>query len=194
MRLAGNRNNYTTDYSLITDTVLSQGYDERLSVFLCSMLRYMENEQWRGACHATCSIMYAALSELGYHVQLCLGEVKAATVYFDHSWILLDNKIIDLAAAMILIGGVPVSAPIILDRDIRTNQKYAFQYGIYRSGLDRETEAVRNMPFVEYMDNYPKFKNGLWEVLAQVFPGEIDIESMREKYKDVERKYICNMA
>ncbi|MDE6846593.1 MAG: hypothetical protein K2J99_12640 [Lachnospiraceae bacterium] len=179
------------EYNRITNIVRAQGYDEQLAVFLWTMLKYMRNEHWRGACHAACSIMYVALSEMGYHVDLCLGEVRAEAFCFDHSWILLDGRIIDLTAGMILVGGVSVSAPIILNMDIRTDQKYTFQYGIYRSGLDRETEIVRDMPFVEYMDNYPKFKNGLWEVLAQVFPGEIDIRSLREKYMDVERHYIC---
>lgn len=194
MKLAGKSNNHITDYELISSTVHAQSYDEKLSVFLCSMLKYMRNEQWRGACHAACSVMYVALSELGYHVELCLGEVKAESIYFDHSWILLEDKVIDLAVAMILMGGLPVSAPVILNTDVKTGKKCTFQYGTYRSGLDRETEAVRNMPFTEYMDNYPKFKNGLWEVLAQVLPGKVDIEVLREKYKDVKRHYICYEA
>ena len=187
-------NNPINAYVQITDTIRAQGYDEQLSVFLCSMLRYMHNEHWRGACHAACSIMYVALSELGYHVKLCIGEVKAETFYFDHSWVLLDDKIIDLAIAMILIGGLPVSAPIVLDADITTGKKHTLKYGIYKGGLDKETETVRTLSFAEYMDNYPKVKNGLWGVLALVFPKEIDIESLREKYKDVERHYICSRA
>ncbi len=179
------------EYDQIANTIHAQGYDERLSNFLCSMLSYMQNERWRGACHAACSIMYVALSELGYHVKLCIGEVRAETFCFDHSWILLDGKVIDLAIALTLVGGQPVFAPVILDTDIRTAKKYTLEYGIYRSGLDRETEAMRNMPFVEYMDNYPKVKNGLWGVLAAVFPQKIDIGNLRERYKDVKRDYIC---
>ncbi|MDE6388083.1 MAG: hypothetical protein K2L82_09820 [Lachnospiraceae bacterium] len=182
--------NRNDEYDLIRNIVYAQGYDEQLSFFLCSMYRYMQDARWRGGCHAACSIIYVALTELGYHVDLCLGEVKAGALYFDHSWILLDGKIIDIAVAMIPAGRGYASAPIILDTDIGTNQRHKLQYGIYRSGLDEETERVRNMPFVEYMDNYPKVKDGLWGVLKLVFPEKTDIEELREKYKNTQRNYI----
>lgn len=182
--------NTTVEHTLIADTIRSQGYDEQLSIFLCSMLNYMQNEHWRGSCHAACSIMYVALSELGYRARLCIGEVKVETFYFDHSWILLDGKVIDLAVATILVGGHSISGPIILDTDIRIAKKHLLQYGVYKSGLDAETIAVKDMRFIEYMDRYPKLKSGLWGVLEAVFPKKTDISILREKYKDVRREYI----
>lgn len=178
------------EYDLIRNTVYAQGYDEQLSSFLCSMFGYMKDAHWRGGCHAACSVIYVALTELGYHVDLCLGEVKVGALYFDHSWILLDGKTIDLAMAMIPAGRLPVPGVIILDTDIRTNQRHKIQYGIYRSGLDEETERVRQTPFVEYMDNYPKVKDGLWGVLELVFSEKTDIDELREKYKNTKRNYI----
>lgn len=175
---------------LIRDILYAQGYDEQLVLFLCAMLGYMRDSHWRGGCHAACSIIYVVLTELGYCADLCLGEVKAGELYFDHSWIMLDGKIVDLAVAMIPAGRLPVSGPVISDTDIWTKQRHKLQYGIYRSGLDRETEKVRNMPFAEYMDNYPKIKNGLWGVLQLVSPIKEDIADLREKYKDTQRHYI----
>lgn len=178
------------EYDLIRNIVCTQGYDEQVSSVLCSMLGYMRDSHWIGGCHAACSVIYVALSELGYHVELCLGEVKAGALYFDHSWIMLDSKVIDIAVAMIPAGDFNALGPVILDTNIGTNQRHKLQYGVYRSGLDRETEKVRNMPFVEYMDNYPKAQGGLWGVLQFVFPGAEDIKNLREHYKDTMRHYV----
>lgn len=179
-----------SDYDLIRNIVLKQNYSEQMSDFLCSMYRYMKEQQWIGACHATCSVMYVALAEMGYNVQLCLGEVAAESFHFDHSWLLVDNKIIDLAVAMTLMGGCAVSNPVILDKDIYSNAKYSLKYGIQGSGLDREAMLVKEIPFVTYMDNFPSSKKGLWGVLEKVYPGKIDIEELRKKYEVVERKYV----
>lgn len=183
-----------SDYELIKSVVNEQGYDDRLSGFLCSMFRYMNDRQWIGACHATCSVMYVALSEMGYDVELCMGEVESAEgkLCFDHSWLLLDGKIVDLAAAMTLMGGLPVSNPIVLDKDIRTGEKFSLYYGIYRSGLDREAQFVKEVPFVKYMDSYPDAKGGLWTVLSMVYSEKIDIEKLKQKYEIVDRQYVCN--
>ena len=43
--------------------------------------------------------------------------------FFDHSWIELDNKIIDLACSMTLLDGQPVNAPVIFDVDSYTGEK-----------------------------------------------------------------------
>ena len=67
--------NGNDEYDLIRDIVCTQGYDEQVSSVLCSMLGYMRDSHSIGGCHAACSVIYVALSELGYHVELCLGEV-----------------------------------------------------------------------------------------------------------------------
>lgn len=73
------------------------------------MYRYMERKQWRGACHALCAALYVFLSVIGYKNDLCIGEVLGQELYFDHSWISLDDKMIDLAISMTLLGGAPAS-------------------------------------------------------------------------------------
>ena len=97
-----------------------------------------------GACLATCAVLYVALKELGENVELCIGEVDAGTFAFDHSWILVDEKKIDLAAAITMQGGLPVSGPIVFDRDIRTVQTSDLTYGVYKSGLDSEANMIMN--------------------------------------------------
>ena len=109
---------------------------------------------------------------------------------FDHSWILVDEKKIDLAAAITMQGGLPVSGPIVFDRDIRTGQSSDLTYAVYKSALDSEANMKMNIPFGVYMDNFPDEKNGLWGVLKKVYPGEVDIDSIREIYSNVERRYV----
>ena len=50
-------------YQCIRDTVSEKGYPSALSDTLCEMLRYMEEKQLLGGCHATASALYVALSE-----------------------------------------------------------------------------------------------------------------------------------
>ena len=49
---------------------------------------------------------------------------------------------------------------------------------------------IMNIPFGTYMENFPDEKNGLWGVLKIVYPGAVDIDSIKEKYSNVERKYV----
>ena len=49
---------------------------------------------------------------------------------------------------------------------------------------------IMNIPFGVYMDNFPDEKNGLWGVLKKVYPGEVDIDSIRENYLNVDRRYV----
>ena len=80
----------------IKQAVTESGYNEDIGNVLANMYRYMERKQWWGACHASCAALYVCLSELGYKPKLCIGEVFGQGLYFDHSWISLDDKMIDL--------------------------------------------------------------------------------------------------
>lgn len=103
---------------------------------------------------------------------------------------MLFEKKIDLAVAITMQGGLPVSGTIVFDRDIRTGQASNLTYGVYKSGLDSEANMIMNVPFGVYMDNFPDEKNGLWGVLKKVYPGEVDIDSIRENYLNVDRRYV----
>ena len=102
----------------IRNIVKAKGYDENIADVLCNLMQYMKEQQWIGACHATTAVMFVALSEMGFSPKACVGEVKDDVVgFFDHSWIELDDKIIDLACSMTLLGGQPVNAPVIFNVD-----------------------------------------------------------------------------
>jgi len=172
---------------LIRAAVQNAGYKEELADVLCNLNGYMQRKQWWGACHASCSALYVAVSELGYSPKLCIGELMGQGLYFDHSWIEIDGHILDIAISMTLLGGAPVSEPIVLGKNIRTGQEPIIKYGVPGRGIEGETLIVKNLPFVDYMDNFPDEKNGLWGVVQELLGRKVDITAFREKYKNVDR-------
>ncbi len=170
--------------------VKESGYKEDIGTILANMYLYMERKQWWGACHATSSALYVCLSEIGYEPDLCIGEVLGQGLYFDHSWIGLDEKIIDLAINMTLLGGAPASGVIVFGKDIKNGLPPVLDYGVLGRGIEDQAKIVMDIPFVQYMDNYPDSKDGLWGVVREVLNTDIDIPAMREKYTDTKRVLI----
>ncbi len=107
--------------------------------------------------------MYVVLSELGYSPKLCIGDVYGGDLYFDHSWIEVDGKIIDLAINMTLLGAAAFGV-ITFDKDIEIGNKPILNYGVFGRGIEGETLPVVNLSFVDYMDAYPeeKMDYGMW--------------------------------
>jgi hypothetical protein len=173
-----------TEYDKIKEVVHEAAADDKLSTLLCNMLHYMKDKNWIGACHATSATMFVGLSELGYLPKLCMGEVNGSFL-FDHSWIELDGKIIDLAASMTLLNGMPASSPVVLDIDIDTREKHLLNYGVSGRGLDAEARRVMAQPFDDYMRNYPNETNGLWGVVNKILPAPTSVATLREKYAEV---------
>jgi hypothetical protein len=130
------------------------------------------------------------LSEFGYKPDLCIGEVLGQGLYFDHSWISLDDKMIDLAISMTLLGGAPASGVIIFGKDIKTGLPPVLDYGVPGRGIEDQAKFVMELPFNQYMDSFPDEKDGLWGVVREVLSTDINIPSLREKYKDTKRVLI----
>lgn len=181
------------EYDQIRNTVKKCGYADNIADILCNLLRYMKEEKWIGACHATSAVLFVTLSELGYSPNLCIGEVRdPATGYlFDHSWIELDGKIIDLAISMTLLGGKPLSEPIVFDLNIRNTSKYSCIYGVTDGkGLDAIAKQIQGLPFVDYMDKSPVGRFGLWSVVNSIGYTECDIQKLRNKYSASTWNYV----
>lgn len=174
----------------IKQAVKESGYNEDIGNVLANMYRYMERKQWWGACHASCAALYVCLSELGYKPKLCIGEVLGQGLYFDHSWISLDDKMIDLAISMTMLGGAPASGVIILGKDIKTGLPPILDYGVPGRGIEDQAKFVMGLPFTQYMDSFPDEKGGLWGVVREVLSTDVNIPSLREKYKDTKRVLI----
>lgn len=178
-----------SDKSLIYAIVNDSGYDESLASVLSNVNDYIKEKQLRGACHSSSSVLYVALSELGYRPSLMIGEVSGDKMPFDHSWIELDGEIIDLAINYTMDNGRAASEQIVLGNNIRFGTSPNLEYGVTYLGLNGEALQVYKMPFVEYMDKYPYEKNGLWTVVQRVLDNDVEIKALRDKYKDTERTY-----
>lgn len=178
-------------YSLVRTTISTENYNSQISDVICNLIRFMYDTTWIGACHATASVLYVALNELGYNVELYTGEVAGRGIApFDHSWITLDGKIIDIAVIMTLMGGLPISEPIILNKNIATGGASDLDYGIESPyGLDEDTKWIISLSLTEFMDKYPEDKNGLWSIVNKVSPLTYDINALRAKYSTYHRIY-----
>lgn len=171
-------------------SVKEHGYQEDLSRVFCNMYDYMEQKKWIGACHAISSVLFVALSEIGYQPTLCIGEVYGNELYFDHSWIMVDGAIIDFAINKTLLNGAPVSGIILFDQDIDTGLHYSLTYGVLGRGIEGAAKIVSSTPFVVFMNSYPDNEKGLWGVVEQILGTKIDIPQMEQKYEHVQRKLI----
>ncbi len=179
-------------YSLsnFNKVILESGYNEKLALILIDLYKYMIEKEWIGACHATVSVLYVILKEEGFNPKLCIGEVKKGNIIFDHSWIELDNKVIDLAISMTLNNGEPMNSPVILDTNIDSLNKHEIIYGIDGNGLDIEALIALNSSFNDYMDNFPFHNDGLWGVMEDITNKKININKLKIKYSNTQRYYI----
>ena len=156
---------------------------------------FMIVQDYYGGCHAMSSALYVALSELGFLPELCVGECRASAGFvFDHSWITLDGHIIDLAVYYPYTEQInSVSGPIVCGMDAITSKKTSTQYGI-SSGedLSPDTLFVMGRDFVEYMDNFPSGRYGLWSLVMSLLniTEPLSVNAMRLKYSGTQRKYI----
>lgn len=192
------KENSMSEYDLIKKVVAQEKYNQLVADFICNLYKFMKEIPWIGACHATCSIMYVGFCELGYNPKLYIGEATIPTVpRFDHSWITLDEKVVDLAIALPLSNDYnptskPLSNPIVFDINIATNTKHDILYGCEGAKLDDNASFVFNTPFVQYMEN--DMENGkyggLWGILERVFPKDINITEIKKKYDKVQRIFI----
>lgn len=69
-----------------------------------SLLKYINETQWCGACYMSSAIAHIVLNEFNIKSELCIGESVIAHpgeinkyTYYDHSWVVIDEKIYDVA-------------------------------------------------------------------------------------------------
>lgn len=179
----------------ISFVIQENGFDDEVADLILNLYDYMFEKVLIGACHAISSVLFVALCEMGYNPVLCIGECqKEGEKPFDHSWILLNDKIIDLAIFMPLTDEIGAyGGMIIFDIDILSMKKTRLYYGI-NSGLpfSNETQFALVQSFGEYMSNFPFEQDGLWSVLERiyVYDEELNLSKCKEKYKNVERKLV----
>ena len=171
-------------------------YKPELEILYGELLDFTIKRDWRGACHESCGVQFVLLNELGISCEWRLGEVifkerkiHGNPVFFDHSWILIDNEIFDTALYKTNYPSMD-SFPTIRNKNLKTMKEPEVIYDI-KSGWedDQGTHMIKNLPLSLYFDNspvHPKF--GTW-VLIQQIGRKLGINSsivdMRQKYNGI---------
>lgn len=158
------------------------------------LLKYIEDTPWNGACHAVSSVLYVVLTEAGYKVVLCIGEVDSnASKPFDHSWIELNEKILDLT----IHKGLAESnhnGPIIMDIRLEDLKPHNIRYGFDFVGLGNIAHFALDTEFTEYMDKFPRpTGGGLWSYIRTMYGiagMTFDLDLLRNKYRNTKREII----
>ena len=129
---------------------------EKLFLSFCdSLYRFMIQNQWLGACHATTAMMFAFAKKIGIDAIPCIGECEQEGYPpFDHSWLLIDDKVYDLAIAMPFNLYV-AKGPVIASIDTRTNKNVDMKYGITYMGMDEQALMAYNTNIYDYLYGCP---------------------------------------
>ncbi len=192
---------YKTNYnqkiiSNIERIVQENHFEGEVADIIINAFSFMIKKKLLGGCHVLSTLIYVALNELKYNAKLLCGECQYLDkLPFDHSWVTLNEKIIDIAIYYPLseyFGGL--GAPIAFDIDTIDLKPTIMRYGI-NTGLpfSDETKFAIDSTITQYMDKYPHEENGLWTVLERdIFPyeDELNVEGLKEKYRIVRRTVV----
>lgn len=193
----------------VKELIKDNPQNQEISTIYLGILDIIEKLNWEGACHATSSIMYILFKEIGLNPKLCIGEVCYNNLYFDHSWIELDNNIYDVSVYKEL-NGVKISEPIINGYNVKTKEKCKLVYGGNRIyNIDDYANRAMKISFIDYLnsfkleyiaterqiqsiddDIYDFSKEGLWGFVSSIgnrIGLDCDIELLKEKYKNTKR-------
>lgn len=149
----------------ISDCAVKAGWPPEAADAIYRTYQYTERRKLYGGCHSLSSILYAALSELGFSPELCIGEcavIGNIIKPFDHSWVLLDGKVIDIAISLPLPHVTPFCGSVVGNVDVQTGQISVVRYGIVTGiGFEPDTKMILSRSYVQYMNDFPfEHRNG----------------------------------
>lgn len=126
--------------------------EEKFKDFFNQLTKFVVNHGWFGACHATIALLYSVCLKLGINCEPCIGEVVGNSKPFDHSWLLVDDEIYDIAIALPL-NSIEQTGPIYKSIDLSTGKKCTIKYGIRFLGLDEQASWVSKQNIYAYLKN-----------------------------------------
>jgi hypothetical protein len=141
-----------------------------------------------GACHLISSVMMVLFSEQNIDAKLMVGVVRRADGRrFDHSWIEISEKVFDVAIE--LTYDEQKNPPVFASIDLGNGNQTSYSYGVGHS-LDLIGKTILKTPFSKYMDKFPAYKNGGWDVVQRIAKNIdliFDINTLRTKYSNLQR-------
>jgi hypothetical protein len=169
--------------------------DKMIAVIYLELLKWVVSTEYRGGCHDTSAMFHILLNEAGIKNTLCIGEVKSGKMYFDHSWVEINNKIYDAAVCMPLEGG-SWHPPVFKLIDLDTHQVTELGYGVHSPvGFDEHTRWISQVNIGVYALANPDMPGKLWlqvVFLAEQLGFELDANLINSKYKNSKRKLCSN--
>ncbi|MEQ8261206.1 MAG: hypothetical protein RH947_13000 [Alcanivorax sp.] len=166
---------------LITST--PEGYKTHKAYI--AMLEYIHKKDWSGACHSTSAIMVSILRSQGVSAEPFLGECRAQSFYFDHSWVEVDANVFDIAISKTLIKGIQFP-PVYRGLDLGTMSPSHVNYGVQSgNGYDRNAARIKAVPLVDYMDAFPGHPYGLFGLAEEL------TKSMGKRISKVKLRKSC---
>lgn len=156
---------------------------------------YYKNNPNPGACHLISGVFHVLLKEQGIESDLCIGEVTYKNrMFFDHSWIEIDEKVFDIAIQLTLQD--EVNPPVYAGYDLYTEKLVERVYGTTSpSGFDSVGKRVLETSFVKYMNEYPYFKEGAWQLVKLIGKDlrlKFDLKELPKRYANTQRKLISD--
>lgn len=125
--------------------------DQTIKNILLVVFDFIQENQFRGGCHMISAILFILISELGYEPIIKTGEVEANNIIFDHSWLEIDNKVIDLTLMSTLVEDMRLP-PIVMNKSVASGLETTYQYG-KSTNLDEDTQLALSLSIGKYIQD-----------------------------------------
>jgi hypothetical protein len=171
-----------------------KGVDYKAKKVFKTVLNWIIKTEYRGGCHDTSAALHMLLSEQGINSSLCIGEVKIDEKYFfDHSWVTVDDLVLDASVCMPNIGGYAFS-PVFASKELQNLGIPQIYYGAKSPlGFDSEAKFVSQANLLKYSLGHPDDPNKLWNLtkaLAKEAGVKVNAGKLKKQYGAVKRNII----
>jgi len=175
-------------------SLASANIDYKAKKVFKAVLNWILKTNYRGGCHDTSAALYMLLSEMGVNASLCIGEVKIdEKSFFDHSWVIVDDVILDASVCMPNIGGYAFP-PVYASKELLALGSPKIHYGASSPvGFDSEAKFVSEANLSEYSSGHPDDPNKLWDltkILAKQAGIKVNVGKLRSHYGTVTRNIV----
>jgi hypothetical protein len=153
----------------LNDSINGIPKSKEVNAIFASVLDLTILNKWKGACHESCGAIHILLNESGITNTWYIGEAKVGNVFFDHSWIKINDEIYDIAICMPLQNAFK-NGPVIKNIDIDTNQATTASYGVVSGNpIHPLTNLVKTSTLSDYLSMSPMHPTlGTWILVDQI--------------------------
>lgn len=165
---------------------------EKLYAAFEPMLRFVVGSKYLGGCHDTSAVLYMQLRQAGLQeadVAVCIGEVKAQSSRFDHSWVEVRCQVFDVAiCAPNEVGGFAGCA-VFAGVDLSTTALSQTMFGVASEDpLGEDAADVYGMNLFQYL-NFQQSRGfkSMADLAHEVYG--VDGQELLAKYGHVNREW-----